>query len=89
MGNFLFSLAEVAAVIVFIVALAQGKGFGNAVRAGIGVLILGFVAVLALGLLFGLIQLAAGLAMVALWIVAIYAIVVVIARFFRSGNPAL
>jgi hypothetical protein len=85
MGNVLFVIAELAAVIVFISALAQGKGFGNAVRMSLGVLILGVVAVIALGVLAGILQLTVGLLTIALWVALIYAIVVVLAKVLRGS----
>jgi ABC-type uncharacterized transport system permease subunit len=86
MGEFLFGLAEFLALIVFIVALVQGKGFWNAVRMGVGVLILGVAAVLVLGLLvFGL-KLTMGLLSLALWGVLIYAIVVFVAKALRGAE---
>lgn len=85
MGNFLFGIAELAAVIVFISALAQGKGFGNAVRMSLGVLIVGVVAVIALGVLFGLLKLTMTLLYLAIWVALIYAIVVVVAKALRGS----
>jgi len=84
MGDFIWSVAVLAAVIVFFAALMQGKGFWNAVRMGAGVLILGFIAVVALGLLaFGL-QLTLGLLTIALWLAVIFGIIVVVARVVRG-----
>lgn len=89
MGGFLFWLAEVGAVVVFIIALVQGKSFWTAVRAGVGVLILGFLAVVALGLLGVAINLTLGLLNLAFWVFLVYCIVVVIAKFLRGGSAAV
>jgi hypothetical protein len=86
MGNFIFGLAEIAAVIVFIAALTQGKGFWPAVRAGVGVMILGFLAVLALGLLGLAIQLTFGLLTMAFWVFLVYCLVVVVARVIKGAT---
>jgi ABC-type uncharacterized transport system permease subunit len=86
MGEFLFGLAEFLALIVFIVALVQGKGFWNAVRMGVGVLILGVVAVLVLGLLGFAFRLTMGLLTLALWGIVIYAIVVFLAKALRGAE---
>lgn len=87
MGEFLFALAELAAVIVFIVALVQGKGFWNAVRMGVGVMVLGLVAAVAITILaFGL-AVVGRLLMLALWVALIYALVIVVAKVLRG--PAM
>lgn len=86
LGEFVFGVAEFVALIVFIATLTQGKGFWNAVRAGVGVLILGVVAVVALGVLGFAVSLTLGLLHLALWGLVIYAIVVFIARALRGAE---
>ena len=85
-GEFLFGLAEFVALIVFIMALVQGKGFWNAVRMGVGVLILGVVAVLVLGLLGFAFKLTMGLLTLALWGLVVYAVVVFVAKALRGAE---
>jgi hypothetical protein len=86
LGQFLFGLAEFLALIVFIVALVQGKGFWNAVRMGVGVLILGVAAVLVLGLLGFAFKLTMGLLSLALWGLVVYVIVVFVAKALRGAE---
>ena len=85
-GEILFGLAEFVALIIFILALVQGKGFWNAVRMGVGVLIIGVVAVLALGLLGFAFKLTMGLLTLALYGLVIYAVVVLVARALRGSE---
>lgn len=85
MNDFIMSVAVIAAVIVFAAALTQGKGFWNAVRMGVGVLILGIVAVIVLGVAFGLLKLTMALLIMALWMAVIFGIIVVVAKVIRGA----
>lgn len=85
MNDFIMSVAVIAAVIVFAAALTQGKGFWNAVRMGVGVLILGIAAVIVLGVAFGLLKLTMALLIMALWMAVIFGIIVVVAKVIRGA----
>lgn len=58
----LFSLTVIAAVVVFVMSLANGRGVGKALGAGAMVLVAGFALSLVLTLLFGI---AAGVSLLA------------------------
>lgn len=84
MSDFIWSVAVLAAIVVFVTALIQGKGFWNAARMGLGVLVLGFIAILAIGLIFGILSLTLHILWLALWVAVIFGIVVVVARVVRG-----
>lgn len=85
MNDFIMSVAVIAAVIVFAAGLTQGKGFWNAVRMGVGVLILGIAAVIVLGVAFGLLKLTMALLIMTLWMAVIFGIIVVVAKVIRGA----
>jgi len=84
MSDFLWILTEVIALVVFVGALMRGRSFWTAVKMGVGVLILGLIAILALGLLFGLLKLTLALLGMVLWVVLIYAVIVFVVRLIRG-----
>jgi ABC-type uncharacterized transport system permease subunit len=84
MTDFLWLLTEVAAVIVFVTALMQGKSFWTAVKMGVGVIILGLVVIIALGVLFGLLKITFALLSMVLWVVLIYVVIVFVVRMIRG-----
>ncbi|HEY3266401.1 MAG TPA: hypothetical protein VGM37_05705 [Armatimonadota bacterium] len=81
----LWGLAELAAFIVFVVGLVRGRGFFTALKMGIGVLILGAVAVVALGLLAVGLAIAVRLLILAIWLALIVGLVSVVGRVVKGA----
>ena len=84
MSDFLWLLTEVLAIVVFVTALVQGKSFWTAVKMGVGVIILGIVAIIVLAVAFGLFKLTLALLGMVLWVVLIYAVLVFVIRMIRG-----
>lgn len=82
----IWNLSVFVAFIVFIVALVQGKGFWNSARMAVGVIVLGFVAMLVLALGAAVLKMAAGLLVLALWVAIIVGIIAVAVRVIK-GSP--
>ena len=70
--------------LVFVMALVQGKSFWTAVKMGVGVIILGIVAIIVLGVAFGLLKITLALLSMVLWVVLIYAVLVFVVRMIRG-----
>ncbi|HOC31102.1 MAG: hypothetical protein GYA63_04935 [Armatimonadetes bacterium] len=86
MGNLIWSLSVIVALVVFIAALAQGKNFGVALRMGVGVLIIGLAAVFVLNILGWALGFLLSLLWVAVWVAIVYGLIVVAGKAIKGAG---
>lgn len=84
MDSFLWILAEVIALVVFVAALMNGRSFWNAVKMGVGVLILGVIAIIGIRILMGVAVVLMALLTTLLWVALVFAVIVFVARLIRG-----
>lgn len=80
----LWGLAQIVALVAFVVSLAKGKGFWKSVKMSAGVLVLGLVAALALTLVAGVLNLVFGLLSVVVWLALLYVLAMAASRFIKG-----
>lgn len=84
MKDLIWSVAVLAAIVVFVAGLVQGRGLGGSARMGLGVLLLGFVAILVIGIAMGLLKLTLSLLGILLGLLVIFGLFVMAARAVRG-----
>lgn len=84
MDNFLWVLTEVIALAVFVGALVKGRSFWNAVKMGVGVIILGIIAIIAVRILMGVAVVVMSLLITLLWVALVFAAIAFVVRLIRG-----
>lgn len=85
MDGFLWVLTEVIALLVFVGALVKGRSFWSAVKMGVGVIILGIIAIIAVHILTGVAVLMMALLSALLWVALVFIGIVFVARLIRGA----
>ena len=82
----LWNQGVLIALVVFVVALLQGRSFGVALRMGVGVLIVALAAIVVLTLTGIVLNLALSLLWIVVWVAIVYGLIVVATRALK-GTP--